>query len=945
MFATQLAWAALSHSPLVPEGQIIDNPESVLSATSRSNYVYAVAFSPDGNTLASGSSDNSIRLWDVQSGKERQVLLGHLNPVWSVAFSPDSDSLASGSLNGTLRLWTQSDRLRQDYQFKLVLIGGVHGAWVSCRANGKCLRYDNGTLLWRRDEQGYLHPIPLPRPKEPSQLEALTQPEILTTNSGQYTPFTLQIINRGQGHAYWINAVQDVVGHEGSPLLFYPPLTHVELKPGETAELSCFVSAPADYDHPMGGKTTLHLNITSAHGDPLAIEIPVMVRTPSLEWGEARWLKKINQDTLSISLINRGEQALSTAEFRARISGRAQPLDRIIRETPIQPGETANLSFALPATLAPKDKLQVSLNVRQTTPPGFRWRFSDQSLTVTPPPWPLYTSLAVLLVGSTTGVYYLRLYRHPLVTRVSAQPEALLQLVPEELPKAQQLLTRTRRLPSILNSLGVQSQWLEGAMAFSQDDAEARAKALARRLAVECQGAADNDPFLWTLPLGAGFPLNLEQCLLYLAPGELAPTDIVVRLRSKPETMDQVTMVLSPNAGYQTELHQQVSGAANLWVAPSPDELTRLLLSTDPIQELARLIASQVEVTRVSPYQTGGGANKESVFFGRRHLLSHIINREPANYLVVGGRQLGKSSLLKAIERLYQDHPQVHCYYLVLSNRSLIDRLSRALGLPRETSLDGVLDYLSGLHQGRYLFLIDEADSFIHAERNQDYSTLQQLRSLSEEGRCHFILAGFWELYESAVLDYQSPLKNFGETLTIGALETEACRELITQPMATMNIRYASPDSIDHLVAATGQRANLISIACNEILKNLSSEDRVIDADDVKHALSSDAVRRALSGWETLAADDADGNRLDRIIVYATIEQNAFSLAELLAILETENYPVAPERVMRSLERLELAYVIGQVDGRYAYRVPLFREMALAREPRRLLQRELAYEG
>ncbi len=482
-------------------------------------------------------------------------------------------------------------------------------------------------------------------------------------------------------------------------------------------------------------------------------------------------------------------------------------------------------------------------------------------------------------------------------------------------------------------------------MTFGHDDAKTRGQALARRLGVECQGPADDDPYLWALPLGSDFPLNLEQCLLYLTPGELAPADIVARLRSKPGTLDQVTIILSPNTGYQTELHQQVSNAANLWVAPSSDELTHLLLSTDPIQELAQLIASQVEVTRVSPYQTGGGTNKASGFFGRRQLLSHIINREAANYLVVGGRQLGKSSLLKAIERHYQADPQVHCHYLVLSNQFLISRISRALELPTDTPLDGVLDHLSRMHQGRHLFLIDEADSFIDAEREQDYATLQQLRSLSEEWRCHFILAGFWELYESAMLDYQSPLKNFGEALTIGALEPKACQDLITRPMATMNIHYANPNLVDQLVNTTGQRANLISITCNEILKNLNPEDRVISADLVERALHSAAVRRALGGWETLAADDAEGNRLDRIIVYATIEQHTFNLAELLAILQATNHQVAPERVMRSLERLELAYVIGQENERYAYRVPLFREMILAREPRSLLQRELAYEG
>ena len=64
----------------------------------------SVAFSPDGQTFASGDY-KTINLWDAKTGQHKKTLIEHTGQVYSVAFSPDGQTLASGSGDGTVLLW------------------------------------------------------------------------------------------------------------------------------------------------------------------------------------------------------------------------------------------------------------------------------------------------------------------------------------------------------------------------------------------------------------------------------------------------------------------------------------------------------------------------------------------------------------------------------------------------------------------------------------------------------------------------------------------------------------------------------------------------------------------------------------------------------------------------------------------------------------------------
>lgn len=112
--------------------------------------VHSVAYSPDGKTVAAGSMDRKVRLWDTQTPKLKATLTGHTGPVDAIVYSPDGKTLATaaGWTDDTARLWDAATG-----ETKAILTGYTHIDAVAYSPDGKTLATSgayrsNSLQLW-----------------------------------------------------------------------------------------------------------------------------------------------------------------------------------------------------------------------------------------------------------------------------------------------------------------------------------------------------------------------------------------------------------------------------------------------------------------------------------------------------------------------------------------------------------------------------------------------------------------------------------------------------------------------------------------------------------------------------------------------------------------------------------------------------------------------------
>lgn len=248
------------------------------------------------------------------------------------------------------------------------------------------------------------------------------------------------------------------------------------------------------------------------------------------------------------------------------------------------------------------------------------------------------------------------------------------------------------------------------------------------------------------------------------------------------------------------------------------DALTIAMLAMTPEAATGHFFELAVPYGNAQPY-----ADKETAienFFGRENELDTLLDPYGASF-VYGGRQLGKTALLRQIELRQRDNPDrvaVYCYIKPvgesLSADSVWDRIRAALvdrGLALAKS-GLVPDQIKSWVQdkpGRYLLImLDEADAFLESEMANNFPQIERMKALmAGTGRSiKFVFAGLHNV-QRFYRAPNSPLVHLGAPVNVGPLlgtDRRAARQMALEPMAALGFTFKDTIDAYHMLSLIG---------------------------------------------------------------------------------------------------------------------------------------------
>ncbi|MFC1745537.1 hypothetical protein ACFL35_16195 [Candidatus Riflebacteria bacterium] len=291
------------------------------------------------------------------------------------------------------------------------------------------------------------------------------------------------------------------------------------------------------------------------------------------------------------------------------------------------------------------------------------------------------------------------------------------------------------------------------------------------------------------------------------------------------------------------------------------DDTLLLYLCSQRGSRLPVFFECSLPLSYLEPFTTTPGLVAPEMFYGRRRQFESLIDPKGSCF-VYGGRQLGKTVLLRYVEKSFHNPKRGQiAIYIDLKTRnitstqtiddfwSIISEVFKSKEvLPRSTSknlkpvtlLEKIRKWIETPEEKgrrrRIILLLDEADRFLESdgndtrEGNEPFSRCSLLKGLMEDTKRRFkvIFAGLHNVQRTTRVA-NNPLAHFGEPICIGPLmdngEGRAARELIEKPLACLGYLFEGPDPVTRILAQTNYYPSLIQIYCLHLLRHLTTNN------------------------------------------------------------------------------------------------------------------------
>lgn len=362
-------------------------------------------------------------------------------------------------------------------------------------------------------------------------------------------------------------------------------------------------------------------------------------------------------------------------------------------------------------------------------------------------------------------------------------------------------------------------------------------------------------------------------------------------------------------------------------------DLRQIIIARDPGRRLVELMLQQVDLTVVSPYVTSGPV-PENMFFGRDYELKTIVRKiDATSFSVVGGRKIGKTSVLTQVHRLLsQDDVHHDIRYLDCQAVTHYDAFFRAIktSWDIQSSVDTPEAFERHIAREQIVpevtptvILLDEIDSLLEYDAQQGYALFRVFRTLSQENRCRFVFCGERVLYDQ-LQDGRSPLFNFGDTIQLGALTESAARRIVLEPMQTMGISIQDQEEVVYeIIDLSSCHPNIVQYLCQQlILEANTRRTRLITPVDLQTVRHSSHFHEYF-----LAVTWGSTGPLERAITLLIAGHNTLSFGDLEGILAERGFAVPQSTLERAISGLRLYGILIKDGQTYHFTSKVFAQV------------------